>query len=141
MGEDADIRRTLSSGNTEEGPGRVARRQRDHHLHIGNVRLCSLNHNVCIRFHQCIFQDRSAERSLVHSAPVLDHSAQRTSSRELITLSISMISKGTIPGARSLLRQGLDLEPPPPGAGRSLLLSVPFFHVTGLTSLTVSTTS
>ncbi|PFH52707.1 hypothetical protein AMATHDRAFT_73844 [Amanita thiersii Skay4041] len=43
--------------------------------------------------------------------------------------------------ARARLRRGEDLTPPPPdGPQKGVLLSVPFFHVTGLTSLSMLST-
>jgi len=40
-------------------------------------------------------------------------------------------------GRRAALRRGEDLTPPPVGPQKAILLSVPLFHVTGLTSLAV----
>ncbi|KAI0347210.1 acetyl-CoA synthetase-like protein [Trametopsis cervina] len=46
-----------------------------------------------------------------------------------------------IAGLRSVLRRGDDLPSDPTGPQRGLLLSVPFFHVTGSTSLTMVATA
>ncbi|PPQ77756.1 hypothetical protein CVT25_011191 [Psilocybe cyanescens] len=43
-------------------------------------------------------------------------------------------------GRRAALRRGEDIPPPPTGPQKGILLSVPLFHVTGLTSLTMLST-
>uniref|UniRef100_A0A8H8CLN0 Uncharacterized protein n=1 Tax=Psilocybe cubensis TaxID=181762 RepID=A0A8H8CLN0_PSICU len=46
----------------------------------------------------------------------------------------------TAGGRRAALRRGESIPPPPTGPQKAILLSVPLFHVTGLTSLTMLST-
>lgn len=54
---------------------------------------------------------------------------------------LTNIRNATAAAARAALRRGDTVPVPPPGPQRGLLVSVPFFHVTGLTSLSMLATS
>ncbi|GJE84159.1 acyl--CoA ligase [Phanerochaete sordida] len=54
---------------------------------------------------------------------------------------LTNLRNATAAAARAALRRGDDVPAPPPGPQRGLLVSVPFFHVTGLTSLSMLATS
>jgi hypothetical protein len=85
-----------------------------------------------------VFRDNGQTQGRPQYPPTISHKfVERghlfhTGSERLID-----IRQVIVGGRRAALRRGGDIPAPPVGPQKGILLSVPFFHVTGLTSLTV----